>query len=437
MMSIVFLTNEAFQTDLVLKIRDQFIKNAKATNLIFNNVISGTVSNYQEGKEAINKIISEGNPCIIVFCSWVDEGMASHIIQGISSYPLILVGFDGPSELISISGLIAVFSNISRQKKSIPYVIGNMEENSFWVEMKAAIKAAEAVTKIRNARIALIGHACPGMQGTMCSEVELQSIGPEIIPISISKIMHLAEDILKKYDIEKEIEREFHGIYIDKTASSSLPLAVSIYFATKKLIDEFKIDAVAFKCWPEMREIFHTSPCYAISKLEDDGIAASCEADLLSATTQLILKNISTSATFTGDIAGYDTKRNVLHLWHTGSAARTILGTEVYLKKLSTSDCGVSIEANLKHGNLTLAKLSRPLDGVFQMFAAKGESIKGDKGRPGNNVYIRTYSHIDRFIRTLLDNKIEHHIVLSYGFSDISLRFLSKMLNISFISPDF
>lgn len=436
MTSVIFLTNEAFERELVLKVRNNFLNIAENSNLVINNVVNGVVSNRQEGKNAINKVLDYGSPCLIVFCSWVDEGLASYIIKEISSLPFILIGFDGPSELISLSGLLAVSSNIARLQKPAISIIGNIEEKDFWTDVKAAVKAAEATIKLRNARIGLVGHACPGMQGTMCSEAELQSLGPEVIPISISKVMCLAKDILTNYDIEKEIEKDLSGLPRDNCVVDSLPSAVSLYFAIKELIKEFKIDAVAIRCWPEMREIYHTSPCYAISRLEDEGFVASCEADLLSATTQLILKSMSSSATFIGDIAGYNRKENILQLWHTGAAGRKLAGTQVFLKKPATSNYGVVLESNLKTGNLTLAKLTRPLNGVFRIFVAKGESISGPEGRPGNNVYIKTHASVDKLIRTLLENHVEHHLVLSYEYSDRPLRFLSQLLNISFISPD-
>ncbi|MBN1396275.1 MAG: hypothetical protein JW959_14725 [Pirellulales bacterium] len=48
-------------------------------------------------------------------------------------------------------------------------------------------------------------------------------------------------------------------------------------------IDELHLDAIALRCWTEIQEQLHVSPCVLMGELNDRGISAACEVDIGSA----------------------------------------------------------------------------------------------------------------------------------------------------------
>lgn len=114
---------------------------------------------------------------------------------------------------------------------------------------------------------------------------------------------------------------------------------------------------------------------------------------------------------------------------------RSLAGTKVVLRTPSALGNGVTVECNLKEGVLTVAKISRPLEGKFRLFVAKGESISGPK-EEGSNLYIKMESPIDKVIQSLQDNYMEHHLVVSYDRLTQPLLYYSEFLQIPFVSPD-
>lgn len=69
--------------------------------------------------------------------------------------------------------------------------------------------------------------------------------------------------------------------------------AVKIYIALKKLLSKYGAEALAVNCFTIMLKDLNalpTTPCVAVSLLNDDGIPAACEADLSSLLLQIIFK---------------------------------------------------------------------------------------------------------------------------------------------------
>jgi L-fucose isomerase-like protein len=51
------------------------------------------------------------------------------------------------------------------------------------------------------------------------------------------------------------------------------------------IIDEYKMDAVAIRCWSELEVQLRISPCVLLSELNDRGVPAACEVDVGNAVT--------------------------------------------------------------------------------------------------------------------------------------------------------
>lgn len=435
-MNALFLAGSAFVREMMLGLKRSFLDGAKKRGIEIIDAAEGLVMTYDDFERAATKARSEGKPCALVFCSWTDEEQIMHLAREISPLPLVLVGFDGPADLISVSGVMATASNLARLRIPFVPIVGSMSDEGFWRRLRAACGAASAVMDLRAARIGLIGHSCPGMVSMLCDESELQRLGPRVIHVSLADIMQRARLQLGDPAVAKMVDGDMASLPANTCRQDpALPLAVSVYYAIRRVVDELRLNAVAIRCWPEMPEVLGTSPCYALSRLEDGGTVTTCEADILSATTQLALRSLSRSATFVGDTAGYDRETNVLHLWHTGAAATSLAGTPPVVERTCLDMPGIVVTSVLKEGELTLAKLTRPLNGQFSMFVGRGTGVSGPKG-PGNNVYIRTEAPIEQLLETLIRNGVEHHITLTYARVDRELRFLAEFLGINVISAD-
>ena len=58
---------------------------------------------------------------------------------------------------------------------------------------------------------------------------------------------------------------------------------VSLGVVLDAVIEEYGMDAIALRCWMEVQQQFHISPCVILSELNDRGVPAACEVDVGSA----------------------------------------------------------------------------------------------------------------------------------------------------------
>jgi L-fucose isomerase-like protein len=432
----LFLAGTAFVEKTMLELRQSFLEGARKRGIEVSDPMGGLVLTNSDFDSACESVRSARKPWAFIMCSWLDEEQIMHLAREVYPMPLILVGFDGPSELISVSGVMAAASDLKRVRVPFVHVVGSMLDERFWRKLGAAFKAAQAVVDLHGARIGLIGHSCPGMVSMLCDESELQRLGPRVIHVSLADIMHQAKTQLEDPQVASKVKADMSGLPADTCREDpAFPLAVSVYYAIRRVVDENNLKAVAIKCWPEMPEVLGTSPCYALSRLEDEGICTTCESDTLSATTQLALRSLSGAATFVGDTAGYNKDTNVLHLWHTGAAAMCLAGTCPVVEHTCLDMPGIVVTSVLKEGDLTLAKLTRPLDGRFSLFVGRGKGVPGPDG-PGTNAYIQTEAPIEDMFDVLISRGVEHHITLTYADVDEELRFLARFLGIDVVSAD-
>ena len=92
------------------------------------------------------------------------------------------------------------------------------------------------------------------------------------------------------------------------------------------LIREYKMDALAVRCWVEMQQQLGISPCVILSELNERGIAAACEVDVCNAITMRALSLASGNAPACLDLNNnYADEENKCILFHCGPVPRSMM----------------------------------------------------------------------------------------------------------------
>ena len=60
----------------------------------------------------------------------------------------------------------------------------------------------------------------------------------------------------------------------------SLPMLSRLGVVLDQYIDELGLNALALRCWTEIQEQLHVSPCILMGEMNDRGVSASCEVDV-------------------------------------------------------------------------------------------------------------------------------------------------------------
>ena len=286
------------------------------------------------------------------------------------------------------------------------YVLGAPEEERVQQELKAAISAASVKHAMRALKVAAIGHTPQGFGFGRALDAEMmRTFGAELVAIEARELI----DRAKGYS-DADCKP-----YLDKTACATCGLEKTpernrldharLYRAYQEFVREQGIGALASRCWPDFFTEFGTPVCTVLSLLNDDGIAAACEADVYGALSMWVGMQLSGSPVFFGDPVSLDETENTLTFWHCGAAACS----------LARKDTGavVGVHPNRRIGpamdfgceafeDATVFRIGREPDGSFRFFLMEGAALSKPKQFIGTSIVIRT----DRPVRDAVEDSV-------------------------------
>jgi len=96
--------------------------------------------------------------------------------------------------------------------------------------------------------------------------------------------------------------------------------------ALEAIISEYRLDAIAIRCWPELQQQLGVSPCVLLSEMNDRGLPSACEVDIGSAITMNALSLASGQAAACLDWNNnYGDEENKCILFHCGPVPQSMM----------------------------------------------------------------------------------------------------------------
>ncbi len=132
---------------------------------------------------------------------------------------------------------------------------------------------------LRKMVVGAIGARTTAFKTVRIDEVALQRCGITMETLDLSDVFKRMESVAKDgtYDAKKaalEACGSWSGVP-DEAADKLIRLGVTL----DDIIDEYRMDAIALRCWVEMQKHLGISPCVLLGELNDRGIPAACEVD--------------------------------------------------------------------------------------------------------------------------------------------------------------
>ena len=419
---LLFLSHPLTFTSYALKeaavLRDKVTSKLAALKMDFV-VVSDLICDINRAASAIDEIAQNRVDAVVLFfCSWTSEEIPLRIGQEIRC-PLILWCPSKPLGDLPLpsplTGLVSAASNFHRLGIPFRYFVGSVDEDDSFRRIQALSHAAAAASRLKKARIGYVGGNNPGMIDVAFDQMAFRKLGIELLSMDLSTVLRRCETVSEpKVSEALDSLRRSVGNVVEPS-EKQLRAAVRFYLALKELVVENKLDAVAVRCWPELRDI-GVSPCYAISRISDEGIVGICENDLVGGLTQLVLQWLGGSATYTGDFTSVVPDSNVIELSHCGAAPLSLAErpSAVQVRSHMRTGMGTQMEFPLKHGRVTLAKLRRPDPQTLKMLITDGEVVETPQPR-GNTADIRLAYPVGNLIDVVVSEGFEHHMILTYG----------------------
>ncbi|MHB0875788.1 MAG: hypothetical protein ACYC5O_07065 [Anaerolineae bacterium] len=182
------------------------------------------------------------------------------------------------------------------------FIYGMPDDPDVGRQIADYIRVAYARRRLSESRIGLFGYTGMGMYTGTFDHVSLRAkIGPETHQLDQYLIIRRMDEVTDAAvaPVVERLKRDFAlgpGV-----TDAELEKAARMTLALEALADEHKLDAVNVKCHYELSEVYGFTPCLPLSLISEK-LTATCEGDMMAATTQLMLHHLTDKQTVYGDI---------------------------------------------------------------------------------------------------------------------------------------
>lgn len=257
------------------------------------------------------------------------------------------------------------------QAQGVDIIIDNFDK------LVESVKRMNTIKRIKESKLVSIGppESMFGSWGAMRKVKEL--FGNEVVLMDYDTVVKRYGEMEETEDVENTVKEFFEGA--EKPVSLSkqnVVKATRLYMVLKNILQEKGAEAITLNCYEGAIEALgDTSPCLALSKLNDEGYIGACESDFPAMLTMIVLKNIAEKPTFLADVAVSSLEKNEILLAHCSSPTKMrgfdLEREHYFLKTQYESDEKAAIQVKMEKGKtVTVATFSHDFG---KMLITKGE----------------------------------------------------------------
>ena len=201
----------------------------------------------------------------------------------------------------------------------------------------------------------------------------------------------------------------------------ALPDAIHIYNALKVLVETHDLGALTLRCFDLLGTV-HNTGCYALAKLNSEGIPSSCEGDVPALLSMMVAQALTGCTGFQANPARIDVQTGEMLFAHCTIPFSMV--DEFNYDTHFESGIGVGIHGHFPEGPVTVFKLSGTLD---RAFIAEGELFRNqyEQNLCRTQVWLRLSPADARYFLT--DPIGNHHIIIPGHCGDLLREFFSMV----------
>ena len=265
-------------------------------------------------------------------------------------------------------------------------------------------------------KIGLVGQHPPGFDTCKFDKHSLKkNFNTHVSEFSLDELFNLAGEYPDEEldDIKDDIS-EVSGL--DMVNQEELTKSLKLKLALEKLQNDHSLDAFAIRCWPETFTEYGAAVCGSVSLMGEKKVPCACEADVMGALSQLYLQKITNEPTFLVDLVDMDISDDTGVVWHCGQAPFSMsnpshhIEATVHTNRLKP----LLFQFPLKKGGITLFRITQSFGGI-RVVMITGEGLDKPMAYTGTSGIIRFENGVEKVLEGLIEERIEHHLVLAYG----------------------
>jgi len=381
-------------------------------------------------------------PDLVIFqnVTFANAAYMSEVLRRYPACPVVLWTLREPvidGGRLRINSLTGAYSaaNALRAFDAHPFVYayGAPEEASVVENITAAMGAAKVKAAMKTLKMAAVGHTPQGFGFGRALDSELLSVfGVELEAIEARELIDMAKTYTDEECAEYIAQTECCTCGLDKTPDNNRRDHARLLKAYSSYVKNNNIGALASRCWPDFFTAFGTPVCTVLSMLNNEGVAAACEADIYGALSMWIGMQLSGEPVFFGDPVALDEGESSITYWHCGAAACS----------LARKDTGaaIGVHPNRKIGpamdfgcesfpEATIFRIGREPDGTFRFFIADGAAMDKPKQFIGTSIVVQTKTPSRAVVEDSIKAGFEPHFVVIKGNHAAALEALAEMFD--------
>lgn len=341
----------------------------------------------------------------------------------------------GRLRLNSLTGALSAGNAFKHMSdKNLQYIFGGPKEEDVKERITKVIRAASVKKQLKGMNLLMIGHTPEGFGFGRALDLDMaRYFGVNLMSIESRQLTKLARN-LKLEDVKDAQESaDQKMLKINKTIEKNRVDFYKLYAVYKKYIKDHNIQAIASRCWPDFFVEYGTPVCAVLSMLNDDKIAAACEADAYGALSMQIGHIFTGQPSYIGDPVSIDESENTITFWHCGAGACSLARKDkgALTGVHPNRKIGPTMEFGLKPSQkATIFRIGRNPDGTFRFLMIKGEILDKPKQFLGTSAVCKIKPDVKETITKLVKGGWEPHFILLYDDVVEELEILAEMLNI-------
>ncbi len=329
--------------------------------------------------------------------------------------PVLLVAHPGHNSLPAALEVLGCVQQHGRRGR-VHYLRGP-DDSDGWSRLDAALHDLAVRRALLASRIGLVGPPSDWLVASSPAPGTVREVwGPTVVPLALEVLM--TEGDARAAAAGEAVAEDFRAgaSAVVEPGAADLAAAGRVYADLCALVEGQRLDAVAVRCF-DLVTRRRTTGCLALARLNEQGVVAGCEGDLVATVAMLWLDRLLGSIPWMANPARVDLERGVLGLAHC-TVARG-LGGPYRLRSHFESGLGVGIQGTLPAGPVTLARIGGSRMERLTVF--EGDLL----GNTDHADLCRTQVEVEvgrKALQDLLARPLGNHLVLAPGHHGAALR---------------
>ncbi|MCR4404060.1 MAG: hypothetical protein NUW06_01980 [Candidatus Acetothermia bacterium] len=304
----------------------------------------------------------------------------------------------------SLPAALEVLARLRQEGRQGLLLYGEPDQVAARLALQARVAAAWR--KFAGSRLGLIGRPSDWLVASGVKPERLRELGIELVELDTAELLgrvRALEGRAFDNDLRKLRQGRLRRPEVDH---ETLAVAIRVYHGLRELAEEHGLSALTIRCFDLIESLGNTA-CYALSRLNDEGITAGCEGDMQALLSMHLGRLLTGQPAFMGNVAQLDLAKCQVLLAH--CTCPLALASSHELRSHFESGRGVGIAARLHPGPATLFRIGE--EELSRLFVAQGmiRPREPEEGLCRTQVLIELERPPEELLEAPLGN---HHVLL-------------------------